>query len=135
MKQSLPFAKALNKALFEIVKEQVSANKNAEVLLLADGIGIRLYNKNKRPTTYHASFSLKTNLLALNYTVDTIVAENKEHEMLKRPTTCKEREIIELGAKEQTAQFLTRLGMQPCDGSKEEMLENFIPLGLLYAKK
>jgi hypothetical protein len=135
MNKSLSYAKALNKALFEIIKEQVAVNKNAEVLLLAHGIGIRLYNKNKRPTTYHASFSMRTNLFSLNYTVDTIVAENKEHEMLKRTVTCKEREIIELGANEHVARFLTRLGMQSCDGSREEMLENFTPLGLLYVKK
>jgi hypothetical protein len=98
---------------------------NASRSYTMDSIIISLYNKDNRPTVYQAQVNACQYGNVNSVTIDTII-NNKEqgHESLK--ITIPSKDVFNI------ASILNRLLSQSCDGSRENTLENFTPIGLLY---
>jgi len=99
-----------------------------EIGLTTDGnLIITLHNKNERPTVYLAEFKFThASSYPQKVTVDTLsYSKTNNHRSLKKseiyiaPLTCMLKELL----------------VQLCSGTKENTLENYIPMGLFYQDK
>ncbi len=88
------------------------------------GLSLSLHNKGMRPTVYSVEVKPDRYGFADNIVLDTIIAENKTHQCLK--VTWRHHQAIHI------INLLASLSEQECDGSRDETLTKYEPLGLLY---
>lgn len=110
----------------EAAKRCALQPEKVEIAKHFDGLSLRLHNQGLRPTVYQVSIITDLYGKACRLVIDTIIAENKDHECLKNSFSHNQAiHIINL---------LARLSEQSCDGNKSETEANYHPLGLLYRK-
>lgn len=111
----------------EASKRCALQTNKVELGKLFNGLSLRLHNKGIRPTVYSVEIITDPHGKVSRLVIDTIIAENKDHETLKTS--------FSHGQASHIINLLVRLSKQPCNGDAEDTNANFIPLGLLYSKR
>jgi len=98
--------------------------KAKQIVATTDGgLIVTLHNKDLRPTRYHVTPNI--NGMFVTYTFDTLIRENDSHVCLKKSFGSNTEGLVEL---------LQEMLSQDAEGTTEETMSNYTPLGLLFWK-